>query len=95
MVLKFLRDTPLATKPIVLPAADGAASPAVEHDDESVAAFSAYAPWVMVDATAAVNYGCGVSEGALAEISHWASLSLAALDCAQVTLAPTLASTSP
>ena len=59
-------------------AAVGGADAAATH--EAVSAFRSYFPWVLVDAHATVNYGCGVSLGALKELSNLAASSLATLD---------------
>lgn len=86
IALKYLASTALATTPIVLPPAVKAA--AAEPDEaataEAVAAFAAFSPWVVTDAACVYNYGAGVTAGALTELSHWAALSLAALDSAQL-----------
>jgi hypothetical protein len=47
---------------------------------EGVATLGSYFPWVLVDASGSVNYGAGVSAGALVELSKHAAASLDALD---------------
>ena len=53
---------------------------AKESAAEAARAFAAYFPLVIVDSHGGVNYGGGVSAGALDELSAQATLSLAALD---------------
>ena len=48
--------------------------------EEAVAAYRGYFPWVLTDASGTVNYGCGVSLGALRELSRLAAATLAAVD---------------
>ena len=47
---------------------------------DAVSAYSSYFPWVLTDASGLYNFGCGVTPGALRELSKHAASSLAALD---------------
>ena len=52
-------------------------------DITSAAQFTRHFDWVMCDSEGTVNFGAGVSAGALAELRNWAILSLDALDSTQ------------
>ena len=47
---------------------------------EATPIYQQYFPWVITDSYGLVNYGCGVSLGALSELSKHAATSLIALD---------------
>ena len=73
--------------PAQLPASDRLDAPGKASDNARAAGaaqFSHHFDWVICDSEATVNFGAGVSTGALAELRSWATLSLAALDSSQV-----------
>ena len=85
-----------------MPAADADADADEDEDEEAkaqsakaaaaaAATFASYFPCVLTDSDGAVNYGCGVSRGALKELAADAALSLAALDAPAVSDAASFA----